>query len=158
MAKPSIPIKILDILKQENILIDLKAQIKLDALKEMTAQALNKEEPSVKDEIVQALLDRERLGSTGIGSGVAVPHAKSPRVGQIICALSMSKKGIDFQALDQAPVYIVFLLVAPPNSQSEHLNILARIVRLLKDRVFRQALREAKTKEEVVKLIGAEDV
>ncbi|MBI4064151.1 MAG: PTS sugar transporter subunit IIA [Elusimicrobia bacterium] len=158
MSKPAASVKILDILKPDFVLLDLKSAVKKDMLAEMTDYLMDKESDEIKSEVVGALLDREKLGSTGIGSGVAVPHAKSSRVSQIMCALGISKKGIEFEALDQAPVYLIFLLVAPPNSQSEHLNILARIVRLLKDRVFRQALREAKSKEEVLRLIAAEDV
>ena len=158
MAKPSAPLKILDILKLESVLLDIKSSAKPDVLKEFVTLVLSKEDKQVREEIVQALLDREKLGSTGIGSGVAVPHAKSSRVTGMVCALGISKKGIDFEALDHTPVFIVFLLVAPPNSQSEHLNILALIVRLLKDRVFRQALREAKSREEILRLITAEDI
>lgn len=157
MARPTIPVKIQDILKPGQVLLDIKSSAKTDVLSELTSLLIPQTQGQMRQEIVQALLDREKLGSTGIGSGVAVPHAKSSRVDHIICALGISLKGIEFEALDHAPVHIVFLLVAPPNSQSEHLNILARIVRLLKDRVFRQALREAKSQDEILGLIAAED-
>ncbi len=157
MAKPIAPTKIQDILKTENILLEIKSSAKTDVLSEMASMMIGQDKVEMRAEIVGVLLDREKLGSTGIGSGVAVPHAKSVRVDRIICSLGISKKGIEFEALDHALVHIVFLLVAPPNSQSEHLNILARIVRLLKDRVFRQALREAKSREEILRLIVAED-
>ncbi|MBI4370080.1 MAG: PTS sugar transporter subunit IIA, partial [Elusimicrobia bacterium] len=156
--KQGAAIRLLDFLKPENILLDIKSSDKSELLKEFVDILMAAESPEIRLEIVQALLDREKLGSTGIGSGVAVPHAKSNRANQIHCAMGISKKGVEFEAMDKSPVHIVFLLVAPPNSQSEHLNILARIVRLLKDRVFRQALRESKNKEEVLKLIAAEDV
>ncbi len=155
--KPATAIKILDVLKPQHIILDLKSTTKNEVIAELVSALFAKESPEVKDEILAALLEREKLGSTGIGSGVAVPHAKSARVNNIACALGVVKKGLDFEALDAAPVYLIFLLVAPPSSQSEHLNILARIVRLLKDRVFRQALREASESEVVVRLISEED-
>lgn len=158
MAKVPSVVRILDVLKPEAVTVDIKATDKVGVLKEMVGLLFPQQTPEVREEILQALLEREKLGSTGIGSGVAVPHAKSERANSITCAFGVVKKGLDFQALDQAPVHLVFLLVAPPSFQSEHLNILARIVRLLKDRVFRQALREAKTVQEVTRLISEEDL
>lgn len=157
MAKPASQPKILDVLKPEAITADIKGATKLEVLTEMVELLFPQETPEARSEVLQALLDREKLGSTGIGSGVAVPHAKSEKTAQIICAFGVAKKGLDFEALDQAPVYLIFLLVAPPHSPSEHLNVLARIVRLLKDRVFRQALREAASREEIIRLINEED-
>lgn len=157
MAKPQAPVKILDVLKEEAITLNIQATAKQEALLEMIDLLFKQETPEIKREIFQALLDREKLGSTGIGSGVAVPHAKSNRMDKVICAFGISKKGVAFEASDGAPVYLVFLLVAPVNSQSEHLNILARIVRLLKDRAFRQALRDAGSVQEIVSLIINED-
>ena len=157
MSKPATTIKILDVLRPEHITLDLKSTAKNDVIAGLADSLFAKESMEVRSEVLNALLEREKLGSTGIGSGVAVPHAKSARTDIIACALGIAKKGLDFEALDGEPAYLVFLLVAPPNSQSEHLNILARIVRLLKDRVFRQALREATTCEAVVRLISEED-
>lgn len=157
MPKAAPPIKVLDVLKEPNIILNIKGVAKDDVIAEFVEMLFSKESPEFRAEVLNALIEREKLGSTGIGSGVAVPHAKSARVTGIVCALGVSKKGLDYKALDGAPVHLVFLLVAPPNSQSEHLNILARIVRLLKDRVFRQALREASSVAEIVKLISEED-
>lgn len=158
MAKTPATVKILDALKPQAITVDLKGGTKQQILEEMVSILFPLYTAEQRTEILNALLEREKLGSTGIGSGVAVPHAKSDKVSSIACAFGVAKKGIEYEALDQAPVYLVFLLVAPPQSQSEHLNILARIVRLLKDRVFRQALREAPSAQEVVRLIGEEDI
>lgn len=157
MPKTAPAIKILDVLKQPNIILNIKSVAKDDVIAEFVEMLFSKETPEFKAEVLNALIEREKLGSTGIGSGVAVPHAKSAKVANMLCALGISKKGLDFKALDGAPVHIIFLLVAPPNSQTEHLNILARTVRLLKDRVFRQALREASSVGEIVKLISEED-
>ncbi|MBI4668391.1 MAG: PTS sugar transporter subunit IIA [Elusimicrobia bacterium] len=157
MAKPGAPLKISAILKAQNILLDIKSSAKPDVMRELADLVFSEGDIAIKEEIIGALLDREKLGSTGIGSGVAVPHAKSPRAEKMICAFGISKKGIDFEALDHEPVYIIFLLVAPPNSQSEHLNILARIVQLLKDPALRQALRQAATAQEILNFISAQD-
>ncbi|MEK6543641.1 MAG: PTS sugar transporter subunit IIA [Elusimicrobiota bacterium] len=157
MSKPAAPIKILDVLKPETILLDVRCTAKNEVISEIVGHLFNKETDEFKQEITRALYEREKLGSTGIGSGVAVPHAKSARMTNVACALAISKKGIDFEALDKAPVHLFFLLAAPLDSHSEHLNILARIVRLLKDRLFRQALREASSIDEVVSLIAQED-
>ena len=157
MPRPPATIKILDVLKPEAVTTDLKGTTKQEVLVSLARLLFPRAGETVQAEILQALLDREKLGSTGIGSGVAVPHTKSSHVPSIACAFGVAKNGVDFEALDKAPVFLFFLLVAPPNSQSEHLNVLARIVRLLKDRMFRQSLREAKTSEEVLRLISEED-
>ena len=102
-------------------------------------------------------MEREKLGSTGIGQGVAIPHAKSTSLKDVVAALGVSKKGIQFDALDGEPVYIIFLLMAPVDSAGLHLKVLARISRLLKDKFFRQSIREATSVEAVKKIIEEED-
>ena len=102
-------------------------------------------------------MEREKLGSTGIGQGVAIPHGKSDSVESLVAALGVSKRGVDFESLDGEPVNLIFLLVAPPDSAGQHLKALARISRLLKDKFFRQALREAKSLEEIQRIIKEED-
>ncbi|NQS89303.1 PTS sugar transporter subunit IIA, partial [Patescibacteria group bacterium] len=110
-----------------------------------------------KDNIVKILLQREALGSTGIGNGIAIPHGKSDKVKKLVAAFGISKQGVDFESLDGEPVYIFFLLVAPIDSAGPHLKALARISRLLKDKSFRNTLKAAKTKEELVEIITKED-
>ena len=107
--------------------------------------------------LVQTLLERESLGSTGIGQGVAIPHGKSDRVSKLVSAFALSAQGVDFDALDGEPVYVFCLLVAPENSAGPHLKALARISRLLKDRHFRESLRKAKDEKTLIKLIREED-
>src|SRR3989338_7125436 len=99
MAKSAAPFKILDILKPECILLDLKNASKKEVIGEIANHMLGREKAEVREEVIRSLLDREKLGSTGIGSGVAVPHAKSSQVAQIACAFGISKKGIEFEAL-----------------------------------------------------------
>ena len=97
------------------------------------------------------------MGSTAIGQGIAIPHAKSESVSQLTAALGVSKKGIDFDSLDGEPAYIFFLLVAPVDSAGPHLKALARISRLLKDKYFRENLKSAKDEKTISKLISQED-
>lgn len=151
-------VNLLDFLPLEGIQIDLQSQNKKEILKELTTLLVNAHGiRSAQNEIYKALLEREELGSTGIGQGIAIPHGKSELVKEVVAALGISKKGIDFDALDGEPVYLFFLVVAPPNTSGLHLKVLAKISRLLRDKFFRQALREAKSPEEVLKVIKQED-
>jgi len=106
---------------------------------------------------VEILMEREKLGSTGIGQGIAIPHAKTDQTATIAAAFGLSRRGVSFDALDGEPVHIFFLLVAPPDAAGLHLKALARISRLLKDKFFRQSLRDVKDATEVMKIIKEED-
>jgi len=151
--------KITDFLCKEAIEVNLESTKKKETLKELIDKLADakKIKENAREKILQALLDREKLGSTGIGQGVAIPHAKTDKVDEIVCALGTSKKGVDFDALDGEKVFIIFLLIAPQDSAGMHLKVLAKISRLLKDKFFRQALREAESINEVVKIIKEED-
>ncbi|HLD82322.1 MAG TPA: PTS sugar transporter subunit IIA, partial [Candidatus Omnitrophota bacterium] len=96
-------------------------------------------------------------GSTAIGQGIAIPHAKSDCIDKLIAAFGLSKKGIDFDSLDAEPAYIFFLLVAPQDSAGPHLKALARISRLLKDKYFRDSLRACTDDKSILKIIAGED-
>jgi len=121
--------------------------------------ALLAKESKVKDAnaTVEVLLEREKLGSTGIGQGIAIPHAKTEQAQEVVAAFGLSRRGVQFDSLDGDPVYIFFLLVAPPDAAGLHLKALARISRLLKDKFFRQSLRDVKDPAEVLKIIREED-
>ena len=151
--------RITGFLCKDAIEVNLQATKKKETLKELIDKlaAAKKIKENVKEKVLQALLEREKLGSTGIGQGVAIPHAKTDKVSEIVCAFGTSKKGVEFDALDGEKVYIIFLLVAPQDSAGMHLKVLAKISRLLKDKFFRQALREAGTSGEVIKIIKEED-
>jgi len=139
------------------VIADLVATTKREALEELTA--LLAKEGKVKDTqaTVDVLIEREKLGSTGIGQGIAIPHAKTDQASQVVAAFGRSRRGVQFDALDGDPVNIIFLLVAPPDAAAMHLKALARISRLLKDKFVRQSLREAKGPADIVKLIRQED-
>jgi len=149
--------KVLDFLSEGCIITDIKGKTKNEAISELinvlSKEKLIKDIDSAKD----AIIKREGIGSTGIGQGVALPHAKCEEATKIIAALGISKTGVDFDSLDGEPVYIIFLMVAPPKSVSEHLKALAKVSRLLKDKFFRQSLREASTARDIVKIIKEED-
>ena len=100
---------------------------------------------------------RESLGSTAIGQGIAIPHAKSDSVTKLVAAFGLSKKGVDFDSLDGEPVNIFFLLLAPQDSAGPHLKALARIARLLKDKYFRDNLRMCIDDKSVIRTITQED-
>ena len=139
---------------------DLKAQSnKEDVVRELVellVQAGSIKERDVT-KLVQILLKRESLGSTGIGQGVAIPHGKSDCVTRLVGAFGVSRAGVNFDSLDGEPVYLFFLLVAPEDSAGPHLKALARISRLLKDKHFRDILLVARDEKAHVKILREED-
>ncbi|MFC1624685.1 PTS sugar transporter subunit IIA [Candidatus Omnitrophota bacterium] len=151
--------KILDFLNEKAVSVDLKSQDKKGAIQELTDLLIKADElkPRVKDTVVKILLNRESLGSTGIGQGVAIPHGKCEHVKELVGAFGVSKKGINFDSLDGEPAYIFFLLLAPIESSGPHLKALARISKLLKDKYFRDSLKNAETIKTLLKIIKEED-
>jgi PTS system nitrogen regulatory IIA component len=149
--------KVLEFLDPGSICLELKSQSKPDVILELCE--LLKANGKIKDlpTVSAALMEREKLGSTGIGQGVAIPHGKSDSATSLIGALGISRKGVQFDSLDGEPVHVIFLLVAPNDSSGQHLKALARVSRLLKDKFFRQALKEAKLPSDIEKIIREED-
>ncbi len=151
--------KLGDIIPDGGIMDDLKAVEKEDVIKEMV-QALVKSgriEESSSPKVIKALMDREELGSTGIGAGVAVPHAKHDSISDLVGAFGRSKKGINFDALDGEPVHILFLLLSSKNASGAHLEALAYISRLVRDEKFVKFLKDAKDVKELRDLLGEAD-
>jgi len=132
---------------------------KSEAIKELVDQLIDAGELDKKDKgkVVELLVAREALGSTAIGHNVGIPHAKTDCVEDLVAAFGLSRKGVDFDSLDGEPVYIFFLLLAPQDSAGPHLKALARISRLIKDKYFRDMLRQAKDKKDIVRIIETED-
>jgi PTS system nitrogen regulatory IIA component len=126
----------------------------LKELVEVLANVRNIGDPKA---IVKALVERESLGSTGIGQGIAIPHGKTDNIDQLVAVMGISKKGVNFDALDGELVYIFFLLVAPKDTAGPHLKALAQISRLLRDSYFCELLRRCKTPEEAHRLIKDEE-
>ena len=152
--------KITEFLCKEAITNDLKAATKSEVIQEMVGLLVEAEviEKKYKNKVIEVLMAREALGSTAIGQGIAIPHGKSESTNQLVASLAVSKKGVDFDSLDGEPAYIFFLLVAPIDSAGPHLKALARVSRLLKDKFFRESLRNTKTPKEMLELISREDV
>ncbi len=149
--------KILDIVKEELILADLKAVSKKEAIEEMAALAVRYDERLSLEPLLDVLLEREKLGSTGIGDGVAIPHGKIAGIDEVVAVFARSAEGIDFESMDNKKAYLFFLLVAPENSTGEHLKALARISRLMQEPQFRMGLMEAKSREEILRAFSEED-
>jgi PTS system nitrogen regulatory IIA component len=149
--------KLSELLEEDNIIPNLRAKDKVRVLEEL-AEAIVTHRPSLdKDSLVRVLLDRERLGSTGIGDGVAIPHGKFHGISQPIISFGRSLKGLDFESMDGQPVHLFFLLVAPENSANVHLKALARIAKILKNGSFRRLLMEAHTRKELYHAIIQND-
>lgn len=149
--------KIVDFLPPELVFPDLHATTKEGVLEELgrgLAQVHAEIDPA---RLVEVLLDREKLGSTAIGDGIAIPHGKLPGLSSVLGAFGRHAKGLDFQSLDGAPTKLFFLLVAPEDSAGMHLKALARVSRLLKDAAFRSRLVAAETREALYQLIREED-
>jgi len=151
--------QIMDFLSKKAILIDINSTKKEDVIKEMVDLLVESGdiERRNRNKLIDALMSREALGSTAIGQGIAIPHAKCDCVDKLIASFGLSKKGVDFDSLDGELAYIFFLLVAPQDSAGPHLKALARISRLLKDKYFRDSLRTCIDDKSVIKIITQED-
>jgi len=149
--------KITDMLKREFVLEQLKAGNKRDALAELAGVFALGRIKVDSEAMLHVLLERERLGSTGIGDGIAIPHGKLPGLEEMVVSFGRSREGIAFEAMDGKPVHLFFLLMAPENSAGQHLKALAKISRMLKDANFRKSLLEAKMHEDLFRIIAEKD-
>src|SRR5215472_1360877 len=149
--------KIMEILVKESVILDLGVRTKREVLAEMAA-SLAKVEPQIEaDRLLDVLMEREALQSTGIGEGVAIPHGKLPGLGRLVASFARSRAGIDFESIDGMRTQLFFLLVVPEHSGGQHLKALARISRFFRDAAFRKALLEAERIEDVFRSIEEED-
>ena len=112
---------------------------------------------SLRDDLVQQIIDREKHGSTGFGKGVAVPHVKHEKIKKMVAAIGVSQQGVDFNALDKAPVYGIVLLLSPKNKPDEHLQAMENIFSNLQKDTFRRFLRQATTREDLAELLEDAD-
>ena len=149
--------KITDIIKQDLIVPDLQAKNKKGVIDELV-EYLALREPAVdREELGRVLLEREKLGSTGINDGVAIPHGKLKNIDHLLALFGRSTGGIDFGALDGKPSHFFFLLVAPESSAGAHLKALARISRIAREVTFRESCMKARTREDLYRIIVRED-
>jgi len=148
--------KILDVLKKEAIISDLKSADKKGVLEELSdpvSSLFNIE----KENLVNILMERESLGSTGIGGGIGIPHGKLKNLDSLVLGFGLSRRGVDFESMDGRPTHIFFLLVTPEKSTGLHLKLLARISRILKNDPFKAKLMAAGSAEEIITIISEED-
>jgi mannitol/fructose-specific phosphotransferase system IIA component (Ntr-type) len=151
--------KLLDFVVRESIIVDLQATGKEQAIREMVA-SLHRAGRLANDDVesvIRAILGREELGSTGIGQGVAVPHTRHPTLQRLVGTVALSRRGVDFDALDGEPVDIFFLLVSPQNQPGDHLRALENISRHLKDERFVDFLRQARSRETLAEILEKAD-
>lgn len=149
--------KITEFLSKNAIKVGVESTEKEAALKELVDVLATVTDIGDKKSILRALIERENLGSTGIGQGIAIPHGKTDKVKGLVSVLGISRKGVNFESLDGEPVYIFFLLVAPKDTAGPHLKALAQISRLLRDSYFCELLKRCKTSDEVYELIRREE-
>ena len=149
--------KVSELLKPEFIISDLKGESKEEIINELID--LFKDDPRVEDieKVRSAVLEREKVMSTGVGKGFAIPHGKTNAVKEIVGAFGKIKDGIDYESLDGNPVNLVFLLVGKDNLISTHIKLLSRISRLMNKDDFRHRLVEANSADEIVKLFSEEE-
>jgi mannitol/fructose-specific phosphotransferase system IIA component (Ntr-type) len=151
--------KLSDFVVYDAITVDLQATGKEEVIREIVQSLCRAGHLADGDleGVSRAILNREELGSTGIGQGVAVPHTRYNKVDHLIGTVALSRQGVDFAALDGEPVDILFLLISPPNQPGDHLRALENISRHLKNERFVSFLRQARTREQVVDLLEEAD-
>ncbi len=151
--------KLIDFIRTDAIVPELQGTDRNSVIRELVESLAKSAGLDEKDAaaISKAVIARENQGSTGFGKGVAVPHVKHPAVKQIAATIGRSSGGVDFAALDRAPVYLVVLLLSPPDNPDQHLASMENIFRHLQRENFRRFLRQAVTKEEIIELIQEAD-
>jgi len=149
--------KIMDYLNEEWVIPDLKGADKASVLKELSGVLVNPCQVTSVEELLQVLLDRERLGSTGIGEGIAIPHGRLKKLKKFFIVFGRSLKGVDFDSIDRKPSQLFFLVMAPENSAVDNLKLLSRMVTLLKEPSFKKRLLEAPSRKELFQIISEED-
>jgi PTS system nitrogen regulatory IIA component len=149
--------KVTDIFRKEHIVEGLKSKSKREVLAELSGVFLQGDVKYSHEDMINTLLEREKLGSTGIGEGVAIPHGKLVNLEELIVSFGRSKEGVEFDAMDGKPAHIFFLLMAPEDTTGKHLKALAKISKMLKDSTFRKKLLEAKSKDELYMIIADKD-
>jgi len=151
--------KLAELVTEDAIVADLKAQTRDQAIEELI-QALvdaGAADAGLAKELAASIIEREKHGSTGFGKGVAVPHVKHKKIKTRAAAIGVSRAGVDFAALDKAPVYTIFMLLSPADEPDEHLQAMETIFTNLQKDAFRKFLRQADSREAVVELLQEAD-
>ncbi len=148
--------KLSEILHKDAIVNELQSKDKQGVLKELS-QAAAKVSQATHDEILGVLEERESLGSTGIGGGIAIPHGKLPDMDSVILGLGISRTGVEYDSLDNKPVHIFFVILTPEDSTGGHLKVLAQVSKLLKQEQFKTDLLQTRTSEDIFDIICQQD-
>jgi nitrogen PTS system EIIA component len=148
--------KILDVLNKEAILTDLQAKDKIGILNELVTPIARITGVDQND-IVRVLMERERLGSTGIGGGIGIPHGKLRNLDKLILGFGLSRRGVDFESMDGYPTHLFFLLITPEHATDLHLKLLARVSRLLKKEPLKEMMMKAASADEIIAIISEDD-
>ena len=151
------PVKIAEMLDPDAIVADLRGTGKREVLFELADTLISATPGLDRDEVIRVLLERESLGSTGIGDGVAIPHGKLTNIDRQLIAFGLSRKGVEFDAMDGKPARLFFLLIAPEDSVGVHLKTLARISKLLKTSHARERLLSATDRAQIYRIISEEE-
>ncbi|MDA0746976.1 MAG: PTS sugar transporter subunit IIA [bacterium] len=147
---------LMEILSGKSVIVGLQGQSKREILEEIV-QAVDESKITDRQKVLDAVLQREEIMSTGIGHGIAIPHGKSEHVNELGGVLGIKREGVDFDSLDGKSTYIFFLLVSPMDVSGPHIKALARISRLLKGEDFRQRLIASQSSEEAIACIEEEE-
>jgi PTS system nitrogen regulatory IIA component len=149
--------KIMDYLNEERVIPALQGTDKASILKELSGVLIKPCQVASVEELLEVLLDREKLGSTGIGEGIAIPHGRLKKLKRFFISFGRSLQGVDFDSIDRKPSQLFFLVMAPENSAVDNLKLLSRIVTLLKEPSFKKRLMEAKSRKELFQILSEED-
>ena len=149
--------RLTDILKPENIKVPLAATTKNDAIAELVDLLAANGQVTDAKKVLESVLERETTRTTGIGNGLAIPHGKCAGTADLVMAIGKPAQPIDFQSIDGRPVSVIWMLTSPPDKTGPHIHALARISRLMTIDKFQQALRAAKTSQEVYDAIVAQE-
>lgn len=150
-------LKISQLLKAKAIMMDIDAKEKIAAIKEMVDYLVAKKLVADGEAFLNALAKRENLESTGIGDGIAIPHARTGAVKGLLLAFARSQEGVDFSAIDGKPSYLIFLIASPEDKKSEYIMALAKISRLLRRPQVRDQLKRARNAQEVLDIIKSNE-
>lgn len=146
-------LKISDFLKSKAIIMEIKAKDKIEAINELVDHMVANKFVKDGEAFVKALAKRENLESTGIGDGIAIPHARTDSVKELVLAFARSPQGVDFSSIDGKPSYLIFLIASPENKKSEYIMALAKLSRLLRKPTVREKLKKAQNPDEVLSVI-----
>lgn len=149
--------KLYDHIRPEFMNLDLQSRDKKAVIEEL-AQPLAEFAEMDRDELVKTLLERERLGSTGIGKGIAIPHGKVKGLEKLMIGFGQSSKGVEFESLDNKPAFLFFVIVTPEDSTGDHLKILAKISKLLREDEIREKIMVSTKTDEILRIISENDI